>query len=135
MSNIEKIDKLLTESEVFYLATLDGDVPKCRPIGFHMLKDNKIYFGIGTFKDVYKQLQANPNLEISAWNGDKILRYYGKAKFDNSEELLEETYKLMPEMAELYKANNWEMGIFYIDDATAEIRNMMEVENIYKFKY
>ena len=41
----------------------------------------------------------------------------------------------MPDIAELYKANGWEMGIFYIDNATAEIRNIMEVEETYKFKY
>ena len=34
----------------------------------------------------------------------------------------------MPEIAEVYKANGWEMGTFYIENATAEIRNMMEIE-------
>ena len=41
----------------------------------------------------------------------------------------------MPEIGEMYKANNWDMGIFYLDDATAEFRNIMEVEETLKFKY
>ena len=69
MSDIEKIDELLTKAEVFYLSTVDGDKPKVRPLGFHLLDDGKIYFGVGTFKDVYKQMEANPNVEIAAWDG------------------------------------------------------------------
>ena len=135
MSDIEKVDKILTEAEVFYLATVDGDTPKCRPLGFHLLDDGKIYFGVGTFKNVYKQLQANPKLEVVAWNGEKFLRYYGEANLDKNEEIIEKAFNLMPEVGEMYKENNWEMGVFYIDNATAEIRNMMTVEETYKFKY
>lgn len=75
MSDIEKIDKILTEAEVFYLSTVDGDKPKVRPLGFHLLDGDKIYFGVGTFKEVYKQMEKNSNIEIAAWNGEhfKIL--------------------------------------------------------------
>ena len=135
MSDIEIVNDFLTRAEVFYLATVDGDQPKCRPLGFHLLDDGKIYFGVGTFKNVYKQLEANPKLEIVAWDGEHFLRYYGEANLDKNEEIVEKAYEIMPDIAELYKANGWEMGIFYIDNATAEIRNIMEVEETYKFKY
>ena len=62
MSDIEKINEFLENVEVFYLATVDGDQPKCGPLGFHLLHEDKIYFGVGTFKDVYKQLETNPKL-------------------------------------------------------------------------
>lgn len=135
MSDIEKVDKILTDAEVFYLATVDGDTPKCRPLGFHLLHDEKIYFGVGTFKAVYQQLQANPKLEVVAWNGDKFLRYYGTANLDKNEEVVQKAFEIMPDIKEVYEANGWEMGVFYIDDATAEIRNMMAVEETYEFKY
>ena len=48
MSDIEKVDEILTKAEVFYLATVDGEKPKVRPIGFHLLKGDKIFFGVGT---------------------------------------------------------------------------------------
>ena len=133
--SIEKVDEILTKAEVFYLATVDGDKPKCRPLGFHLLSDGKIYFGVGTFKEVYKQLQANPKLEVVAWDGEHFLRYYGEANLEKNDAIVEKAFELMPDIKEAYTANNWEMGVFYIDNATAEIRNMMAVEETYEFKY
>lgn len=135
MSDIEKIDEILTNAEVFYLATVEGEKPKVRPLGFHLLDDGKIFFGVGTFKAVYKQMEANPNIEIAAWDGEHFLRYYGEANLDKNEKIANKALELMPEIKEIYEANGWEMGVFYLDNATAEIRNMMEVEEKYEFKY
>lgn len=137
MSDIQKVDEFITEAGVFFLASVDGDQAKCRPLGFHMLVDDKIYFGVGTFKEVWKQMQENPKIEIVALNPekDKFLRYYGIATADDNPKLVEKTFELMPEIGEVYKENGWEMGIFYIDDATAEFRNLFAVEETYKFKY
>ena len=59
----ERIDEFMNEAKVFFLATVDGDKPKNRPLGFHLLKDGKLYFGVGNFKDVYKHLQGIYNDE------------------------------------------------------------------------
>ncbi|MBR2557200.1 MAG: pyridoxamine 5'-phosphate oxidase family protein [Methanobrevibacter sp.] len=135
MSDIAKIDEFLTRAEVFYLATVDGDQPKCRPLGFHLLEDDKIYFGVGTFKNVYKQLQANPKLEVVAWDGEHFLRYYGEANLEKNENVVKKAFEMMPDIKEVYESNGWEMGVFFIDNATAEIRNIMTVEETYEFKY
>ena len=34
--SIEKVDEMLSKAGVFYLATVDGDKPKVRPLGFHL---------------------------------------------------------------------------------------------------
>ena len=135
MSNIEKVDEILTNAQTFYLATVDGDKPKVRPLGFHLLFEDKIYFGVGTFKEVYKQLEQNPNTEIAAWDGEHFLRYYGEANLDKNEAVIEKAFEIMPDIKALYEENNWEMGVFYLDNATAEIRNMMTVEETYEFSY
>ncbi|MCQ2970387.1 Uncharacterized protein, pyridoxamine 5'-phosphate oxidase (PNPOx-like) family [Methanobrevibacter gottschalkii] len=135
MSNIEKVDEILSKAEVFYLATVYGEKPKVRPLGFHLLIDGKIYFGVGTFKEVYKQIESNQNVEIAAWDGEHFLRYYGVADLTKNDAIVEKAFELMPEIAEMYEANGWEMGVFYLNDATAEIRNMMNVEETYEFKY
>lgn len=135
MSEIAKIDEFLTRAEVFYLATVNGDKPKVRPLGFHLLFEDKIYFGVGTFKEVYKQLEANQNVEIAAWDGEHFLRYYGVADLSKNEAVVQKAFELMPEIKEAYEANGWEMGVFYLNDATAEIRNMFAVEETYEFKY
>ncbi|MGX8693285.1 MAG: pyridoxamine 5'-phosphate oxidase family protein [Methanobrevibacter sp.] len=135
MSDIAKIDEILTKAEVFYLATVNGDKPKVRPLGFHLLFEDKIYFGVGTFKEVYKQLEANQNVEIAAWDGEHFLRYYGVADLSKNEAVVQKAFELMPEIKEAYEANGWEMGVFYLNDATAEIRNMFAIEESYEFKY
>ncbi len=135
MSDIQKIDDILTKAEEFYLATVDGDKPKVRPLGFHLVFEDKIYYGVGTHKDVYKQMQANPNVEIAAWDGEHFLRFYGTADLTKNDAVVEKAFELMPEIAEAYKANGWEMGVFFLNDATAEIRNMFAIEETYEFKY
>ena len=133
--SIEKVDEILTKAEVFYLSTVDGEKPKVRPLGFHLLYEDKIYFGVGNHKDVYKQLEANQNVEIAAWDGEHFLRYYGVADLSGNDAVVEKAFELMPEIAEAYKANNWEMGVFFLNDATAEFRNMFAIEESYEFKY
>ena len=57
---MSKVFDFIKEAGIFYLATVDGDQPKVRPLGAVIEADDKVIFGVGTFKDVYKQLTANP---------------------------------------------------------------------------
>ena len=58
---------------------------KCRPFMFVLAKDNKLWFSTNNTKDVYKDMLANPEIEIStsspsyAW-----IRLNGKAVFENN---------------------------------------------------
>ncbi len=135
MSDIQKIDDFLERAEVFYFATTIGDQPKCRPFGYHYLEDGKIYFTSATFKDVFKQIQANPKVEIAAYDGDKFLRYYGTAKIVKNDKVVQRAFEELPELKEIFEKFNFELGVFYIDNATAEIRNEMSIEESYTFKY
>lgn len=49
MTNTEKVCQFLDNAKTFYFLTTDGDQPKGRPFSFHMLADDKLYFGCGTF--------------------------------------------------------------------------------------
>ena len=135
MSDIEIIDDFLERAEVFYLATSIGDQPKCRPFGYHYLDDGKIYFTSGTFKDVFKQIQANPKVEIAAYDGDKFLRYYGIAKIVKNDKIVKRAFDELPEVGKIFEKMNLELGVFYIDHATAEIRNELDIEKTYKFEH
>ena len=127
MSNIEKVSKFLTDAKVFYVLTTDNDQPKGRPFGLHLVVDDKIYFGCGTFKNVFKQLTANPKVEILALNGTEFIRYDGIATVDKNEKVLNTIREMAPQIMKKYDENGWEMGVFYLDKGHAEIRNMMQL--------
>lgn len=128
MDNIQKVSDYLTEAGTFFLSTVDGNKPKCRPFGFHMVHDGKIYFGLGTFKDVYRQIAANPNVEICAVNGTEFLRYYGTAVFETDKALSQKALDMMPPVKKIYEENGFQMALFYLTNATAEFRSMMGVK-------
>lgn len=128
MTNVEKVSDFLDKAKVFYFLTTDGDQPKGRPFGFHMLDDGKLYFGCGTFKNVFKQLEKNPKVEVLAVNENEFLRYDGKVKIVKSDALIEKVRKAMPEIMALYDKNGWEMGLFYLENGHAEIRGVMDLK-------
>lgn len=124
MDHIQKVNNYLSDAGTFFISTVDGDKPKCRPFGFHMLHDGKIYFGMGTFKDVYQQITQNPNVEVCAMQGREFLRYYGTAVFSTDESLSKQALDSMPQIKAMYEANGYKMAMFYLDNATAEFRTM-----------
>ena len=128
MSNAAKVSEFLKKAQVFFFLTTEGDQPKGRPFGFHMLVDDRIYFGTGTFKNVFRQLSANPKVEVVALAGDEFIRYDGSARVVKDESLLAKVREAMPEIMAVYDQNGWEMGIFYLENGHAEIRGSMDLK-------
>ncbi len=127
MSNAAKVNEFLDKAQVFYFLTTDGDQPKGRPFGFHLLENDRIYFGCGTFKNVFRQLTANPKVEVLAMAGEEFMRYDGRAKVVKDEVLLAKVREAAPEIMSVYDSNGWEMGLFYLENGHAEIRGMMDL--------
>lgn len=130
---MSKLNDFLTEAGVFFLATADGDQPKIRPLGAHMEIDGKEIFGVGDFKDVYKQLAANPKTEIVACKPDgKWLRYTGKAVFETDPKYAEAMLDAMPHLRGIYnEETGHKMMCFHLEEATGVVIAMMgEGENI-----
>ncbi len=129
---MSKVNDFLNEAGIFFLATADGSQPKVRPLGAHLEEDGKIIFGVGDFKNVYRQLVANPLVEIAACKPDgHWLRYTGKAVFETDEKYAKE----MIEVSKLQSIYNEETGhklmTFHLEDATAvDIAVMGEGENL-----
>ena len=127
MTGIEKVCAFIDKAGVFYFLTADGDQPKGRPFGLRLVVDGKLYFGCGTFKNVFKQLTANPKVEVLAVAGNEFLRYDGVAKVVKDEAVLQKVRERSPQIMELYDKNGWEMGLFYLENGHAEIRGMMDL--------
>lgn len=132
--HIKRVDEFLTGAETFYLATVDGDRPKCRPIGFHMASGGRLYFGVGTFKEVYRQMQKNPHVEICAAVGKEFLRYYGKAVFEADYSIAEEVLSNNPTLQRAYnEQTGHKLGIFHLETAVAEFRTAQGIRESVQF--
>ncbi|MBQ8307111.1 MAG: pyridoxamine 5'-phosphate oxidase family protein [Blautia sp.] len=130
---MSKVNDFLTEAGVFFLATVDGDQPKLRPLGAHFEIDGKILFGVGDFKAVYRQMQANPKVEIVACKKDSHwLRYTGKAVFETDEKYEKAALEAAPHLKKIYnEETGHHMMMFHLEDATAvDIALMGEGENL-----
>ena len=128
MTNAQKVSEFLSKAKTFYFLTTDGNQPKGRPFGFHMLVEDKIYFGCGTFKNVFKQLTNNPQVEVLAVNGREFLRYDGTVRIVKDDALLAKVREIMPDIMAMYDKNGWEMGLFYLENGHAEIRGIMDLK-------
>ncbi len=128
MSNVAKVVEFLDKAKVFYFLTTDGDQPKGRPFGFKIVYEDKLYFGCGTFKNVFRQLTQNPKVEVLAMAGNEFMRYDGEAKVVKDDGLLAKVREMSPQLMAMYDKNGWEMGLFYLENGHAEIRGMMELK-------
>ena len=115
------IDGFLTKAGTFTLATTCGDQPRMRVLGLKIKLDGKLYFAVGTFKDVYKQLQANPKCEILASIGTDFLRWDGKAVFTDDPRLMPIVENMMPDLVKMYNEMGWKLGFFSLEEGTAEV--------------
>lgn len=124
---MSKLNDFLTEAGVFFLATNDGTQPKLRPLGAHLEMDGKVIFGIGDFKDVYKQLQANPLCEIAACKPDgNWLRYTGKAVFETDSKYAEAILSGAPHLRAIYNDETGnKMMTFHLEEARAVVIPVM----------
>ena len=134
MKPLEEINEYLTQAKIFFLSTVQEDRPKCRPIAFHLLQNDHLYFGIGDFKEVYRQMQQNPKVELCAVSGQGFLRYYGIAVFEQDDTIANQVLAALPQMQKLYNdQTGYHLAIFHLEQATAEFRNQLQIEKSYAF--
>ena len=118
---MSKINDFLSEAKVFYLATIDGDRPRIRPIGAHIELDGEVIFEVGDFKEVYKQMLVNPKVEIVAYKTDgHWMRYSGTAVFETDPKYTAAMLRSFPHLAKIYNEESGnKMACFHLENATA----------------
>ena len=105
---MNKVVEFLNANPVQYLATVGRDgKAKCRPFMFAGELDGKLWFCTNNTKDVYKDMQANPEIEISVSSPEYAwIRLHGKAVFENP--IVKGQYG---------EATNPIFEVFYLDNA------------------
>lgn len=120
---MNEVIQFLNANPVQYLATVGRDgKAKCRPFMFAGEMDGKLWFCTNNQKEVYKDMQNNPYIEISvssptyAW-----IRLHGKVIFDNNYAAKEMSIANPIVKGQYQTAHNPIFEVFYLDDAEAII--------------
>ncbi len=86
--DIKDCIKFASENPVCYIATQDDDWPRVRAFLMWFADESGFYFHTGFPKDVYKQLNRNPKVEVCFITPkfDRMMRLTGEVEFlDNSD--------------------------------------------------
>lgn len=83
---MKKVIEFLMANPVQYLATVGRDgKAKCRPFMFAGEMEGKLWFCTNNKKEVYLDMQVNPEVELSVSSSDYAwLRLNGKGVFENN---------------------------------------------------
>lgn len=120
---MNEVVNFLQENPVQYLATVGRDgKAKCRPFMFCFEQDGKLWFCTNNTKDVYKDIQQNPYVEVSvsspayAW-----IRLNGKAVFESNMAVKEGCMNSPIVKGQHQTADNPIFEVFYLEGAKAVI--------------
>ena len=98
--NIQDCIKFTNENPICYLATVEGDQPRVRALGFWFADSTGFYFQTGAIKDFYHQLRNNPKAEVCFYKQEgmigPMLRICGSVEFVDDKKLKEKVINDRP---------------------------------------
>ncbi|MDE7134633.1 MAG: pyridoxamine 5'-phosphate oxidase family protein [Rikenellaceae bacterium] len=100
---MRKAFEFLKANKEVAFATVEDGKPKIRV--FQIMKQDgpTLYFVTSPGKEVYRQLQKSPDIEILAMKGNVSVRIAGQAVFDVDDKTAHEIYAANPVLSRLYK--------------------------------
>ena len=126
--NKQELIELLEEKRVVSFSTVNEEGhPRVRPFSIIKVEEGKIYFFTGSFKEVYKELKSNPNVEFSVQSKGVSIRVRGDIKFEENEVIVSKLLDENPGYIKLYKDRIEMLKLFYIEHSEVHIFNMKEL--------
>lgn len=115
---MNRIVEELKAVKVFYVATVDGDQPRVRPFSSVTEFEGKVYLCTNNTKQVYKEIMANPKVEISGMGeGGTWIRVNGTLVRDDNDDARAAMLADPTGPSQLYKLGDGIFEVFYLDDA------------------
>jgi pyridoxamine 5'-phosphate oxidase len=117
----EEIILYLNENPEFALASCDGTVPHVRTLMQHKADESGIYFMVGKFKDVYRQLSLNPMVELCFHTENFQIRISGKVEnLDKDLDLKKEILEARPFLKSWVEQFGFKyMAVFRLNEGVA----------------
>lgn len=123
---MKEVYEFLKKAETYYLATVEGDQPRVRPFGTVDLFEDRIYIQTGLVKEVAKQMNANPKVEISAMCEGRWIRVAAEAVLDERIEAQKHMLDAYPNLQGMYQPGDGNTAVYYLKNATAQICSFTE---------
>lgn len=123
---MQEVYEFLKKCGTYYLSTMEGDQPRVRPFGTVDIFEGKLYIQTGKVKDVSKQIQQNPKVELCAFDGTKWLRVSGKLVRDDRVEAKAHMLENYPNLQAMYSATDDNTEVLYFEEATAVFSSFTE---------
>ena len=131
--DMKEVYDFLKSAETYYLATVDGDQPRVRPFGTIDIYEDKLYIQTGKVKDVSKQIQANPKVELCAFKDGRWLRVAGELVRDDRKEPKVHMLDAYPSLKGMYSADDDNTEVLYFKNATATFSSFTDAPRTVTF--
>ena len=130
---MEEVQEFLKEAGVYYLATVDNGKPRVSPFGTAEIFEGHLYIQTGKSKDVFKQIEKNPIVEICSFNNGKWIRITGKLVLDDRIEPKKYMLDQNPNLRSMYSENDPNTAVLYFENAKAVISSFTEAPKVIEF--
>ena len=132
---MEEVYKFLKENPIFFVATEEGDQPRVRPFGVVSLFEGKLYLQTGNVKPVFKQMMANPKIELCAMgkDGKTWLRVAAEVVLDPRVEARRQMLDENPMLRSLYSEDDGIGEVLWLKNATAAFYSFEGEPRVVKF--
>lgn len=130
---MQEVYDFLKKARTYYLATIDGDQARVRPFGTIDIFEGKLYIQTGKVKEVSKQIEKNPKVEICAFMDGTWLRVAGTLVRDDRIEPKKHMLEQYPMLQKMYSAEDDNTEVLYFKAAKATFTSFTEPPKIIEF--
>lgn len=130
---MKEVQEFLKKCGVYYLATVEDDQPRVRPFGTAEIFEDKLYIQTGKKKEVSKQIQKNPKVELCAFIDGRWLRVTGILERDDRIEAKKDMLDKNPSLKAMYSAEDDNTEVLYFKEAEATFSSFTEPPRTIKF--
>ena len=132
---MNEICEFIKKCGVYYLATVEDGQPRNRPFGTVNIFDGKLYIQTGKSKDVSKQIQKNPKVELCCFDGSsgQWLRLAGELVRDDRREPKVDMLEHYPDLKKMYSPDDDNTEVLFFKNATATISSFTAAPKVVKF--
>ena len=130
---MDEVYEFLKKCKTYYLATVEDSQPRVRPFGTVNVFEGKLYIQTGKSKEVSKQIQKNPKVEICCFDGQTWCRLAGELVRDDRIEAKEAMLEKYPELKAMYSASDNNTEVLYFKNAEATFSSFAAAPRVVKF--